>query len=359
MESIYKYLFFITLFVVLFSNCKKETTKNIPENLTEQWKTLDENTIYISNRNILSSSTSYNKLYFQTPYVFYEIDSNFNRINAWGDGPNFDNGFMKPFVGKNFMLYFDNPRPQYLNIIDKNSFDVFGSYYIRLNDTTYNDYFTSNAFSNVDENDNFCHSFLSGVENRDTCLFFIKKYHVSRGPQGSHIKCDLLFSRNFGKNQSFYPTDQIHLINDVVYFSIHNLGFRYDPNGKLDTIDFNLRRMIKIDSVIYATSGFNFYKNILNNSGLYRSFDNGNTWQRVGNGDSFSQATGLVNVNGKLLMYSQFWVASLDFSNNTVKKINTTDIKAQIKTITEFKDHVFIGTDAGVYYKSTKGFFND
>lgn len=348
----------IILFIIALTSCKKETNEKPIENTitTESWKMLDDSIIAVTDRNILTASTSYNKLFFQTPSVFYEIDSNIKLKNAWVMGPDFDNGSMKPFIGKNYVLYFDNPQPQYIEIFYKNDIHSRSRTSINLKDNEFNNYYRQNSFSNLDDQNNFCHSFLSGPSNLDTCTFYINKYHLRTD---FYSDCDLLFSkaimRDFNLNVS-----NIHLIDDIIYYNLDGLGFRYQSsNGQIDTLEFNLRKMLKINDVIYATSQFSGYKGIARNPSLYCSFDNGKNWQIIGSGGSFGFANNLSNVGGKLVASSALWAICLDFTSNSIKTINTKDLRAQIKTITEFNNKVYIGTDAGVYYKSLSGFFND
>jgi hypothetical protein len=108
-----------TLILVIFS-CRKDTrladVKPVSvADTTEDWKTLDDETIFLTDRNILSSNATNNKLFLQTPNTFYTLDSSLKRINSNGsEGPGYDDGFNRIGTGNNFSLYLKKIYPNYL-----------------------------------------------------------------------------------------------------------------------------------------------------------------------------------------------------------------------------------------------------
>ena len=336
--------------ILLLVSCRKDSqfVDNIPTPIqTEDWKMLGDNIILLSDRNILSSNATNTKLFIQTPYSIYVLDSNLKISNSCGNsGPKFDNGFNKIGTGNNFSLYFDAPTPTYLYVTDNNDFS--NNYYhsILLKDSLNNSY-TRCRFSNVDENNNFCLGYYTGINNgKDTNTFSIKKYHVSRLPL-NYVVCSETFNIPISKQVNFSQDHaSLYLINDIIYYSYNGIGFRFEYPNKIDTMKFDLYQMIKINNTIYATS-------IWGNS-LYSSTDNGISWQKVANNGAFSLSKDLINIDNKLFFYRYNWIDYFDLSNNTIKQINIQQIHAQIKTVTQFKDNVFVGTDVGVYYKSVK-----
>ena len=205
-------------------SCKKDAEISqgkqnigVANTVPEDWKMLDENTIYISDRNILSSYATNSNLFLQTPYVFYNLDSNLKQIFGLVSGPNFDKLYNTVTIGNNFRLYFNSPTPDYLNISDNFNIANHSTASITLRDSL-NNVYNRCKFSNFDNSDNFCLGCVIGPNNyKDTSSFYIKKYHVDN-PTKYDAQNHEIFSILIAKQNHFDYQNSLFLINDVIYF---------------------------------------------------------------------------------------------------------------------------------------------
>jgi hypothetical protein len=158
-----------------------------------------------------------------------------------------------------------------------------------------------------------------------------------------------------------YPksTPRVFKFDNLSFVSIDGIIYRLQNGELLDTSRYSFNNMFEYRGHLYAQQSWIKYStdNLERTDGLLESKDQGKTWNYVGYGRDLANQN-IKNINGKLVLYKYSNVAIIDLESKKIIEKDLTNLNAAIQTIEKVGDKIIVGTDAGVYYKSWKGFLN-
>lgn len=158
-----------------------------------------------------------------------------------------------------------------------------------------------------------------------------------------------------------YPkrTPRVFKFDNLSFVSIDGIIYRLQNGELLDTSRYEFNNMFEYKGNLFAQQSWikYFADNLERLDGLLESKDQGKTWHYVGYGRDFGSQN-IKNISGKLVLYKYSNIAIIDLESKKIIEKDLTNLNAAIQSIEKVGDKIIVGTDAGVYYKSWKGFLN-
>ena len=187
--------------------------------------------------------------------------------------------------------------------------------------------------------------------------------YVIKGQYGKTVKL-LLFDLkttyvskklNVVQNQAIDIADNhavaIKAIDDHFYFTSNKNTYRIDSKGNLTKLNINqVQRFVEQNGVIYG----------IGQSTLYRSTDNGLTWNTFAKNSDYLHAWSFTKVGDKIAIHRFGQISQIEFtlSGYHLKPLDNKNLNyKQITSISEFNGNVYATTLSGVYTKKMEDFF--
>lgn len=348
-------LVFLIALVFAGVGCKKDKPTAEPTQKTI-WKAMPDSIISITDRNIIASYSDDSVQYLMTPYVFYSFDSTGFAKKEAVIVPEYYNLYQRIAIGKRFTV-FNAINNEYLNICDNVLTFNHSSTQIKKVDIIKNEEVRFDDFTTPNANSNFYLATTIGKVNfGDSNYVLLTKYKVTRD---AYTETKVEWSKMITPKAKYSNFGVRYLTEiDQVVYATFGFTLRIVDGIVTDTIPFGLKDIVKINDTLYASCIRTVYTNPLKiyDDGIAFSTNNGKTWRYFGTGLSFSDGN-LITMDNKLFLHHKFWLLHINPSLGTLQEIDKEGINGVINTVNLFKDKVYIGTDAGVYYKNYKSFF--
>jgi hypothetical protein len=175
-----------------------------------------------------------------------------------------------------------------------------------------------------------------------------------------YVEAKLQWSKIITPKEKYsnFGTSYLTELNGAVYATILGKTLQMTNGNITAIIPMKLKNVVYNKGVLYANCLLTLYSNpvVVYPDGLVYSTDNGQNWTYIGTGRSFADGK-LIVIDDKLFLYTKFWLAQIDLAEGAIKEIDREGINGTINTINLFRDKIYIGTDAGVYYKPYKDFY--
>ena len=362
-----KYVLPVMAFVAItvFSRCsKKDCQQPTPQPEKESWQPLTSNQIFLNARNIITSATDGGHLMFFTYNQSYIFDSSFRAPGSYNymyNSPGYQSNELRYKAGPGFRI-FNLPSSQSAVITlnrNANSSDLVS---LSATEVTGKPGKIS-GFSAPDAQDNFYAAVTSGnASDPEGKSFTLCQYHVTP-MQGITVEKNLLWQIELAGGIKSQENDVIavNAVEDVCFVTTSEKTYRIENGSVTDSTIISLRDVEQYGQFYVATCAWRASATTpqqIYPDGLVYSSDKGRTWQYNGTGASFAVGQ-LISEGGKLFLNSGNQLSLIDFDNGTMKPlIRSADINGYIWTMNVFQGKVYLGTDAGVYYKSLEGFLN-
>lgn len=340
-----KYL--LLLLACALTNCTKEKTILVPQEIkAPSWQTHES--FFHNDKILLNSFAAANKLWMVGPYVFAEFDT------AHAEPIRYVNWVLMPLnsqpaISTDFHAY-PYPESEAL-VIRANAFPVYSEGNMRLTLSAIDSSllvgariaaasyrYPAGAFNQSGQ------LLLPVVDNSGMSVCLIQLRILTTFPQ----KLEVTSTLRIHLARYDYCSFDIESFRDRFLVATCEGAYLVYPAGKFKTI-FNRR--------IYEFFAFHDTLYALNRQELYRSADEGETWQLYTNGfpDVYAR---FFEVRDKLCFYVGSQMAELDVSAGRIREIDNFGLETnEITAVTEFHGKVYVATLSGLFYRETKDFF--
>lgn len=339
------------LLVISTPACKKKKEEASP--LKEQWTLLPKDLIYYGDRNIISSYSDDNNMFFMTPFVMYNLDSSLKENHAQlFDVPKYYSSTLNIKFGKYFRIFNAIDNSGILVADNIRNYNQSSSVLLAkdLSPGTENWIYKYTA-----PNDQSVFYLVYGVKTQNSQAdIYLNCYKLSRSLS---VDINLQWSKKILSDVlTQYSHSEVADLNQaegIVYLSSLGYTYRIDQGIVTDTLEHFIKDLTVIDHELCATTRSIIYPiNRYKENGLLQSVDNGRTWNYAATGSSLMDGN-IKAIDGHLYLVTSYAIVQLDVPNG---QKNIEGIDGAIRTMDLFKGKVFIGTDAGVYVKSYKAF---
>jgi hypothetical protein len=351
--------------IIFFSKCnKKDCGQPAPQPEKESWQPMSREQVFHNARHIITSATDDGHLMFFAYNRSYVFDSSFKEPGSYNymyNSPGYQSNELQYKAGPGFRV-FNLPAGQTI--------------VITLNQNANSSALTSlsaseingkpgriSGFSAPDADDNFYVTVTSGsASDTEGKSFLLYKYHIT-AVQGITVEKNLLWQAELatGIHNVAHDVIAVNAVDDICFVTTSEKTYRIENGTVTDSTIISLRDVEKYGTLYMATCAWRASATVpqeIYPDGLVLSRDQGHSWEYAGTGEAFP-AGQLISTDHKLFLNSGTQISLIDFENNALKPlVRSADINAHIWTMNLFKGNIYLGTDAGVYYKSWEGFLN-
>ncbi|MBR9861232.1 hypothetical protein GYB22_10900 [bacterium] len=358
------YLFLIIgiIQLLLISSCKKDPgirkSRDVKEHVITPWEQLGDSVIYYGNRDIMSAGISDGKIYFQTTFLHYMLDSNLNRLQVTLQGPRyFPSRYHYPIIGEEISIHSKASGAFFVYETESGGIgqrDVYLPYFLGYDDiykSANSDQFL--AYSNPTGR---TISVVSAHDHDSVIKAYVRDFTFAKnaGIPLEYEQSEDILIREFRK-LNFASTHYImaYRHNETTFCNVSTVTYMIENNQVVDSALFDILQLTGFDNNLYAIAqnAVNYFHGTPSSGGFLISEDGGRSWNHILETNSLRFAK-LATTDDYVVIYTsdQMWAYSFDMK--ALYEINTLGLNAQIRTVNEIGGKIVVGTDAGVYYKS-------
>lgn len=339
----------------LFCQCKKDNNIPDPQPVKETWQALQEGIIDINARNIITGYADSNNLMFFAPNANYVLDTAIRLVDYYlYNSPGYYSSKLQYKAGPGFRIYNLHEGTVIVIAANKNATSTSTSCLTAMEATGVAG--NISCFTAPGEQGDFYAAITTGDASAGDKAFTVCKYHLTQ--DGPAVNKKLVWNKALAANITA-PEESILSINavdDVVFVTTSSRSYRLQDGLVTDSAAISLRDLVRCGDLYYATCNWRATPQQEYPEGLVYSTDKGRNWQYIGTGSSFSLGQ-LLSRNDKLFLNTGSRLSYIDVAHKAVTPLlSYTDVHGLIRTIHIFRNKTYIGTDAGVYYKSLDGF---
>jgi hypothetical protein len=338
-----------------FCQCKKENNLPDLQPVNETWQALPDDIVDLNARNIITGYADSNNLMFFAHNENYLLDTAIRLTDHYSyNSPGYYSGKLQYKAGPRFRIYNSQDGAVIIIAANKNASSNSTSSLTALEASGVAG--NISCFTAPDEQDDFYVAIITGQVSAGDKTFVVCKYHLTQ--DGPVVTKNLIWNKTLVTDVTT-PEESILSINavdDIVFVTTLDRSYRMQNGLVTDSTVISLRDVVKSHDVYYATCSWRATAQQEYPEGLVYSIDKGRNWQYIGRGTSFSLGQ-LLSRNDKLFLNTGSRLSYIDVERKAVTPLlSYVDIHGPIRTIHIFREKVYAGTDAGVYYKSLKGF---
>ncbi len=351
------------IFLIIFG-CKEKN--EIEKPIAENWQLVSKESIPYGYRDIRATELIGDELFIMSRNKFYFFDTFLVEKNyksyLYQNNLSTDLNLSVKH-NHNYLLFrkeFDKSR---MDIMDSKQPKEQISYEfspLELN-PTFDEVFGYSSINNSSEFDLVYRTYSNNIVTYNYHTIFIDHTPNNFAPIAIKSKNEkTLLSYQVSVNAYPKITPRVFKFDDLSFVSIDGVVYRLQNGELLDTSRYTFNNMFEYRGHLYAQQSYSRYiaDNLERQDGLLESKDQGKTWHYVGYGRDLGNQN-IKNIGGKLVLYKYSNIGILDLDNHKIIEKDLTNLNASIQSIEKVGDKIIIGTDAGVYYKSWKGFLNN
>lgn len=352
----------LLIFLMIFG-CKEKN--EIEKPISENWQLVSKESIPYGYRDIRATELIGDELLVMSKNNMYFFDTFLVKMN--------DKSFMfsnNLSTDLNFSVKHNSNYFVFQNEFDKSSIDIIDSKQpmdqisyeftpLELN-PTFDEAYGYSSINNANEFDLIYRTYSNNTVKYNYNTVIIDHTPKQFAPIAIKRKNEkTLLSYQDSVNPYPKITPRVFKFDNLSFVSIFGIIYRLQNGELLDTSRYTFNNMFEYRGLLYAQQSFTKYfaDNLERPDGLLESKDQGKTWHYVGYGFDLSNQN-IKNIGGKLVLYKYSNIAILDLDNHKIIEKDLTNLNAAIQSIEKVGDKIIVGTDAGVYYKSWKGFLN-
>ncbi len=340
---------------LLFCQCKKDNNLPDPEPVKETWQALPDDIIDVNARNIITGYADSNNLMFFTPNANYLLDTAIRLVDYYlYNSPGYYSNKLQYKAGPGFRIY--NLHEGAVIVIAANKKAASTSISSLTAMEASGRAGSISCFTAPDEQNDFYAAITTGDASTGDKAFTVCKYHMMQ--DGPGVSKRLVWNKTLAADITA-PEESILSINavdDVVFVTTLSRSYRLQNGQVTDSTVISLRDLVSCGNLYYATCNWRATAQQEYPEGLVYSADKGRTWQYIGTGTSFALGQ-LLSRSDKLFLNTGSRLSYIDIDRKAVTPLlSYTDVHGPIKTFHIFRGKAYVGTDAGVYYKSLTGF---
>jgi hypothetical protein len=349
----------VFLCCLLFSQCKKKDIPPVVQPEKESWQRLSESLMGFDARNIRTSYADSQNLMFFAYNSTYIFDSSFSSPKSYNyifNSPGYINNNLLYKAGPHFRIFNNQQNTGIMITANQNASNSSLTYLSALEAAGVQGIISD--FTAPDEQDNFYAAITTGSElEQGEKSFILYKYHLVH-EENVVVHKELLWKKNLfsGTTNAEDRVLAVNAVDDIAFVTTLEKTYRIENGQVTDSTFISIRDVVKSDSYYVATCAWRATAQQEYPNGLIYSKDGGHNWQYFGTGYPFSTGQ-LLTIGDKLFLNKGNLLAMIDFEKNAlIPWLRATDVNGDIRTLNLFHNKVYIGTDAGVYYKSLEGF---
>lgn len=347
--------------VLLLCQCKKKDKEADPQPQKESWQRISDSVIDLGAQSIQSSYSDNQHLMFFAYNRSYILDSTFAEPGSYQysfNCPKYINNTLSYKAGPHFRIFNDQENMGIMITVNQNANSSSLSYLSPMIATGVEG--KINDFTAPDEQDNFYAGITTGtMTGKGVKSFLLYKYHLV--DEGSiTVRKELLWNVTLSQGIKSPESEilNVNAVDNIAFVTTLDYTYRIEDGRITDSMIFALKNVVKYKQYYIATCSWRATADQEYPDGLLSSADQGRSWQYIGTGSSFPLGQ-LLAMDNNIFLNTGTQLSLIDLKENKVTPlIQRGDINGYIRTLNLFRNKVYVGTEAGVYYKSREGFMH-